>query len=133
MPYKNREDRLKRGKEYAKENPFRSLSKEQKERRNISQKKYRKAHLEKVRDWERNERARRRLWIEVFKNKPCADCKKLYPSYVMQFDHKRDKKFMISKNIYNFGIKKLREEIEKCDVVCANCHAIRTWSERGKI
>lgn len=29
---------------------------------------------------------------------------------------------------YNVGLKRLKEEIAKCEVVCANCHRQRTWS-----
>ena len=41
-------------------------------------------------------------------------------------DHLRDKKFNISWGIMNRGRKKIFEEIEKCEVVCAICHAYRT-------
>lgn len=59
---------------------------------------------------------------------PCVDCKKQYPYYVMQFDHiASDKEFTISQ----FGKrsrKKVMAEVAKCEVVCANCHAERTYS-----
>lgn len=69
--------------------------------------------------------------IEPYKNKPCADCNQNFPMCVMQFDHTRGiKKFDISRGKgKNKSI--LLEEIEKCDVVCSNCHAIRTC-ERDK-
>ena len=62
---------------------------------------------------------------------PCADCKKHYPYYVMQFDHLLDKKFNIASSA---GTDRdiILEEINKCDIVCANCHAERTHGRRKK-
>jgi len=30
-------------------------------------------------------------------------------------------------NIYVSSLQKLKDEIAKCDVVCLNCHKLRTW------
>lgn len=55
------------------------------------------------------------------------DCGVPYPYYVMEFDH-RDP----SQKLANIGRllgnswKRLKDEIAKCDVVCANCHRERT-------
>jgi hypothetical protein len=66
-----------------------------------------------------------------FKRKSfCVDCDfpgKEYPS-VLDFDHiSGTKKFNVSefKNHTN-SYKLVREEIKKCEIVCANCHRIRT-------
>jgi hypothetical protein len=65
------------------------------------------------------------------KEVPCTDCKVAYPYYVMQFDHRQGviKRFTIgaigSRAAYSLAT--IRKEIAKCDVVCANCHAERTW------
>lgn len=61
--------------------------------------------------------------------KPCVDCGHYYPYYIMQFDHlDADKKSgIISDLIHNHSIERALEEIEKCALVCANCHAHRTW------
>lgn len=70
--------------------------------------------------------------IHEAKSQPCADCGHAFPFYVMQFDHRpgTDKKFNVGQCGPTRGQHALRAEIEKCDVVCANCHAIRTH-ERG--
>lgn len=60
----------------------------------------------------------------------CADCHGKYPYFVLQFDHKdpAQKTFNISRWRDHTGdIDKIMQEIEKCDVVCANCHAFRTY------
>lgn len=61
------------------------------------------------------------------KSKPCADCGIEYPYYVMQFDHTKEKLFNISQNITRVSMQTLMQEIAKCEVVCANCHAERTY------
>jgi hypothetical protein len=63
------------------------------------------------------------------KNKPCTDCSVKYPPYVMDFDHLSDhtKEFNISTmRRSRMAFSKILAEISKCEVVCANCHRIRT-------
>jgi hypothetical protein len=66
------------------------------------------------------------------KSKPCADCHVQYDYWIMQFDHLRDKAFTLGKSAANKGISQILEEIQKCDVVCANCHADRTHKRRRR-
>jgi hypothetical protein len=70
---------------------------------------------------------KKREIINSFKNQPCADCGVSYPSVIMDFDHVRGEKLF---NIGSAGPGKslsvLEAEIAKCDVVCANCHRLRT-------
>jgi hypothetical protein len=70
------------------------------------------------------------------KMKPCADCGNSYPYYVMDFDHRpgEEKKFEIAdflatKVVSNYAA--VDAEIAKCDVVCANCHRVRTHLRRA--
>jgi len=72
----------------------------------------------------------RELLAEI-KSVPCKDCGVRYPSYVMQFDHKSNKHFNISDCIGQVGWNTMKAEIEKCDVVCANCHAKRTHQRQN--
>ena len=78
----------------------------------------------------RNRRARHRMtaWVATLKVGPCTDCKKSYPPCVMDFDHKSGKKVA---NISAMALQCLSKEtilreIAKCDLVCANCHRLRT-------
>ena len=61
---------------------------------------------------------------------PCKDCGVQYGFYAMQFDHtdSANKVGEVAKLSRAGSMKKLLEEIEKCEIVCANCHAKRTWS-----
>lgn len=64
--------------------------------------------------------------------KGCVDCGfKGHPA-ALEFDHipGTEKKFNIGEEIGNKSREVLWEEIAKCDVVCANCHAIRTATRR---
>lgn len=58
----------------------------------------------------------------------CADCGYNTDAYALQFDHiNGDKKKNVSDLIRSdYGWRTIVEEIQKCEVVCANCHAIRT-------
>ena len=82
---------------------------------------------------EKNVRRKRELidFVISLKQKPCMDCGVQYPHYVMDFDH-RDRKLKLTSinrmvNFHSYSKKKILEEIEKCDLVCANCHRIRTY------
>ena len=75
---------------------------------------------------------KRRALIDSFKSVPCMDCGVVYPPYVMDFDHlpENEKSFTIGSYL-NRDLDKLMDEIEKCDVVCSNCHRIRTYSRKN--
>lgn len=89
-------------------------------------------------------RAQVRTLINSLKDYPCTDCGVKYPPYVMQFDHvKGVKKFTIGKcgggggpAERQAGLKPttnteaILEEAAKCQIVCANCHSIRTYTRR---
>jgi glutamate-1-semialdehyde aminotransferase len=59
---------------------------------------------------------------------PCADCGNMFPFYVMDFDHISGEKLHNISTLTNTGqTKRLREELLKCEIVCANCHRERTY------
>ena len=85
---------------------------------------------------QRVQRARKRNveYIRGIKaSTPCADCGNYYPAPAMQFDHVRGEKLFIlaSTSTTNIGRARIDTEIAKCDVVCANCHAMRTFKRRS--
>lgn len=57
--------------------------------------------------------------------KSCVDCGNS-DIRVLEHDHLSDKSFNVSSKIGTRKLSSLMEEIEKCDIVCANCHRIRT-------
>lgn len=83
----------------------------------------------------RNEvrRAAIRRIIRQAKDRPCSDCGSRYSSYVMDFDHRdrKNKRFNIGRDAL-IGLipdTALLEEINTCDVVCSNCHRVRTHQQ----
>jgi len=96
--------------------------------------------------WYKKNRVKRRAQLKEYmvrsrqkvrdlkESTPCKDCGVKYPYYVMQFDHVPElgtKKANMANLVHGNLSKKLREEIKKCELVCANCHAIRTHKRKG--
>lgn len=81
---------------------------------------------------DRKTRNRQFIW-DYYKKNPCVDCGETNP-IVLQFDHRDgvEKLERISLLVNNkCSIKTLKEEIDKCNVRCANCHHIRTSEQQG--
>lgn len=81
----------------------------------------------------RRTRQKNMLMIRQIKeSKICMDCGKKYPYYVMDFDHrnKDEKKFCISTHTGKRGRNVILAEIEKCDLVCSNCHRERSHQRK---
>lgn len=73
--------------------------------------------------------------LNEIKSKPCMDCGGIFDPVCMDFDHRPGevKSFNVAawRNFSaNVTTAKLHAEIAKCDVVCANCHRIRTFKHR---
>lgn len=65
--------------------------------------------------------------LEKLKDRPCADCGERFPTYVMDFDHIRGKKVISISRLRGLcSPALLLSEVKKCEVVCANCHRLRT-------
>jgi hypothetical protein len=60
----------------------------------------------------------------------CMDCGIDYPYWIMEFDHRPGVKKVgnISMMYKTHSFEEVKAEIEKCDVVCSNCHKDRTRS-----
>lgn len=71
--------------------------------------------------------SRRKVFYEWMKSKSCVDCGNS-DIRVLEFDHinREDKSFNISTKVSELSFETLMKEIEKCEIVCANCHKIRT-------
>ena len=67
-----------------------------------------------------------RSLIDTLKSIPCMDCGGLFPPEAMDFDHVRGKKLFQIATSMGISLDRLEAELAKCDLVCANCHRIRT-------
>ena len=72
-------------------------------------------------------------YVRRRREEPCTDCAGEYPWYVMEMDHCRGvKENDIAKMVHApVGLARLKRELAKCDVVCANCHRTRTYQRLG--
>lgn len=72
-------------------------------------------------------------YLSLKAGRPCADCGAVFHPAAMQFDHRpgTDKLANVANLARQNCRLRLLAEIEKCDLVCANCHAVRTFS-RGR-
>ncbi|HKP06388.1 MAG TPA: hypothetical protein VJU58_03970, partial [Microbacterium sp.] len=73
-------------------------------------------------------RAENRLMLNDLKNRPCADCGGTFHPACMEFDHRdpTTKVDTVSRIAMSRGTPAILKEIEKCDLVCANCHRMRS-------
>jgi cyanophycinase-like exopeptidase len=90
--------------------------------------------LELSKKHSKENRKRNRLWIQDLKSRPCTDCGGYYHYSVMEFDHiGKNKVGSISAMVRDNGsLERIKEEIEKCELVCANCHRLRSFKRQAK-
>jgi len=56
----------------------------------------------------------------------CIDCWYKDNPAALQFDHISKKNFNIWGSVNKYSLEKIMEEIQLCEVRCANCHCIKT-------
>lgn len=95
-----------------------------------------KSHPQEVKDRIQS-RKRERATINrinvanYLKSNPCVDCGEK-DIIVLEFDHIRDKKYNVSEMINtSLSWKTIKNEIDKCEVRCANCHRRKTAIQQG--
>lgn len=84
---------------------------------------------------QRTHRSRLRKLTEAAKTGiPCMDCGIEYPPFVMDFDHRpgEAKLFNIGSALKDHTRQEILDEMSKCDIVCSNCHRLRTWLRLSK-
>ncbi len=72
-------------------------------------------------------------WLrQTYTGRPCMDCDGVFEWCSMDFDHRpeENKEFQIGRmsgyTTTPESIAKVENEITKCDIVCSNCHRVRT-------
>ena len=126
----NREKLLKYGSQWQKDNPEKVREYVKKWKKNNPEKvrKQRRQHRKKY--WERENKLRKlRLkkiheWINNYKlSKGCSICGYNKCAEALDFHHINDKDIGISRLINkDKSIKRIKKEIDKCNILCANCH-----------
>lgn len=140
MAYKSRE----RAREYRREHYLRNKehnrkvckewSKNNPEKVKGYDKKYKEKNKEKLKENAKHYKVgRRQYWIAKYKElKGCSICGYNFSSYALDFDHLKpsEKSFTIARSL-NYTLKNLMAEIRKCRVLCANCHRVETFVNKG--
>lgn len=74
----------------------------------------------------------RKLLHEIKMESGCVDCGYKIHAEALHFDHlpQYDKKFSVGTAVSGHGKEEILAEINKCEVRCANCHAIKTAERR---
>lgn len=73
----------------------------------------------------------RSVVAKIKEDSGCVDCNQKYPYFVLDFDHVRGTKKDGVAQLITWGtLEEIYEEIDKCDIVCANCHRVRTQNRR---
>lgn len=83
----------------------------------------------------RRKYSKRALLVAELKARPCMDCGVQYPAPVMELDHreplKKSRKYAAPGHMaHSTTWEAFLQEVAKCDVVCANCHRMRTHRRR---
>jgi hypothetical protein len=86
-------------------------------------------------DWHKDNRKRRAIVArshvnDIKSNTRCSDCGLMYDPVCLDFDHIKDKNKDVSILTHRYSVATILNEIDKCDVVCANCHRLRTETRR---
>jgi hypothetical protein len=75
-----------------------------------------------------------REWVEEYKAKSkCCVCGENHPA-TLDFHHKdpTQKDFSISRGGHSIrSLKKVKEEVAKCEIICSNCHRKLHWKKDG--
>jgi hypothetical protein len=83
--------------------------------------------------WASEKGSIRRRFIEWLKDQPCFDCGRCFPACAMDFDHVRGEKWRDVSRLKGASFETITAEVQKCDVVCANCHRVRTWARKRRM
>ncbi len=105
------------------------------ERLNATVRRYRKKrYVEEGRWTDEGPKAKAlKQWMIEIKSNPCVDCSGSYPVCCMDFDHRRgtEKTYNLgSMFAHHYSRELIETELAKCDLVCSNCHRVRTRDRR---
>jgi hypothetical protein len=98
------------------------------EKQRLYQQQHFQDNKEVVAQRKRDRRSKAKQYMQAAKTAPCTDCNMTFPHYVMDFDHiANDKIKGLSVLAREGDLAGVITEMAKCELVCANCHRIRSW------
>lgn len=103
--------------------PFKDIEKKRAYQREYKRKWYKENKLKHI-GYVRNRDTKIDIWFRAYKQTlSCENCGENHPA-CLEFHHldPSQKKFSVSTRRDRPSLEKLKEEIAKCRVLCANCH-----------
>jgi hypothetical protein len=95
---------------------------------------YNSAYKQRKKAYRKAKQIELRLKVETIKEaSPCLDCDNYFPAICMDFHHRdpatklKDVSVLVMRSAL---WETIAEEIAKCDLICSNCHRIRTKAQR---
>lgn len=87
-------------------------------------------------EWNNRQRLILRDILLARKAQGCQDCKGYFHPEAMEFDHVRGVKRDNISTLVSSGkvsVETLEAELAKCELVCANCHRVRSYNRRASV
>lgn len=87
-----------------------------------------KRNRESKTKYRRDKRRSRKSELIQYKGSICLDCGLKYNGEngcVFDFHHLFDKEFAVSGNVMEKSLENLKKELDKCEILCSNCHRQR--------
>jgi hypothetical protein len=99
---------------------------------------YRRVRRAKEKDKHNEDTKRRRVDMKLraieYKGGKCLDCGEKFPHYVYDFHHVNpDEKEITPAKLFGRYWHNIVAELDKCVLLCANCHRIRHYSNETSI
>ena len=158
MPYKNPKDKKKQSQKYYLEHKKERKAYAQKNRKKINKwrreylrthpekkpkytkkvKEYRQRYEEEHREERKAMRAKRRKKLQKLVNeyklsKGCSICGYNEHAEALDFHHTTEKEFTIGQACNRtMSLERIKKEMEKCTILCANCHRIEHKKNKGE-
>lgn len=117
-----RTSKRKRGRYRAPATTERQLKKREHEHKYVNSAKGKAGHQRRGRE----SQAAFTALLHRLKSVPCMDCGGTFDPVCMDFDHRPGEVKLANIGKFRATSPRLMAEIAKCDVVCANCHRLRT-------
>lgn len=99
----------------------------------VQKRQYNEKNREKNLAYAQKRQAERQEFLNKIKDVPCKDCGETFPPYCMDFDHTQGVKEGNISEMKSYSIEKILAEVAKCDIVCSNCHRIRTFNRNNQL